>query len=246
MKIFGIVAGSILIVNGIWLCLTSNLNLGNILTFLLGAFFLVWGVFSVKISEITQKGLLKFIKCGVILLLCAECFLVGAIAIYGQADNVDYSEDAVIVLGAGLRGDKLTLPLKLRLDKAVDYSRKNSDAIIVVSGGQGLQETVTEAYAMEKYLVEQGVDGDRIIKEEMATSTNENMMFSKMLLDEHFDKPYKTVIITNNFHILRSVSIARTSGLDDVYHMHAEIQWYNLVSCYLRESLALLKMWIIG
>ena len=134
----------------------------------------------------------------------------------------------------------------MRLDKAVEYSRKNSDAIIVVSGGQGLQETVTEAYAMENYLVEQGVDGDRIIKEEMATSTNENMMFSKMLLDEHFDKPYKTVIITNNFHILRSVSIARASGLGDVYRMHAEIQWYNLVSCYLRESLALLKMWIIG
>ena len=100
----------------------------------------------------------EYFKVFVIVILCIEFILVSFIAVFGIVDNISYNEDAVIVLGAGIRGDKVTLPLKMRLDKAIQYHSKNPEAVIVVTGGQGFQETVTEAYAMEKYLVENNID----------------------------------------------------------------------------------------
>jgi len=246
MSIILAVVGIVFCIYGLCLCLLSNLNLGVIMTLLLGVFFLGYGIFYKKIKLITQKGIMKAIKIFLIALICAETVLVGFIAIYGQRDNVNYNEDAVIVLGAGIRGDKVTLPLKMRLDKAIEYHDKNPEALIVVSGGQGFQETVTEASAMEKYLINNGVSENVIVKEEKATSTNENMRFSKEILDTYFNEEYTTVVITNNFHIYRGVSIAQIEGIENVSHMHASLQWYNIVPCYLRESLAVLKMWILG
>ena len=49
-----------------------------------------------SLSELTKKGIWKIIKICVIVLILAEAVFVGALAIYGQADNVNYREDAVI------------------------------------------------------------------------------------------------------------------------------------------------------
>lgn len=246
MKYVLILFGALLSVLGACMSVLSNFNLGVMLTLLLGIFLLCCGIFYAKIKKFTQKGAFKWIKIVVISLLCAELALVCFTAMYGLTDNVDYHEDAVIVLGAAVRGDRVTQPLKYRLDKAVEYSRGNPDAVIVVTGGQGLQESVTEASAMEKYLLDKGISPEKIIKEEKATSTNENMRFSKEILDKHFDGEYKIAVITNNFHIYRGVSIAKIEGFENVSHMHADMHWYNLVPCYLRESLAILKMWVLG
>ncbi len=233
-------------IHGLALSVTANINLGVILTILLGAFFIVWSVFYDPIKRYTQKGFGKWIKCIVALGLCGELLLIGFLAIYGQTDNITYQEDAVVVLGAGIRGEEVTIPLKLRLDKAVAYHEKNPDAWIVVSGGQGFQETITEAEAMKRYLMQCGVNSSVILKEEKATSTNENMRFSKEILDSCFpDRDYKIVVITNHFHIYRGVYIAKLEGLGQVHHMKAALQWQNLVPCYLRESLAVLKMWFL-
>ncbi len=37
---------------------------------------------------------------------------------------------------------------------------------------------------------------------------------------------------------------AKAEGFTEISHLHAGLQWYNLVPCYLRESLAVLKMWV--
>ena len=237
--------GVIFTLYGLGLNMISNLNLGVLLTLALGIFILLVGLFWKKIGKLTSKGIGKVLRNAVIVLLCLEFALVGFLSFYSQNDNVDYKEDAVVVLGAGIRGDRVMVPLKLRLDKAIEYHEKNPEALIVVTGGQGFQETVTEAYAMEKYLLERGVDPAVIRKEELATSTNENMRFSRdILTDEFGGNDYEIVVITNNFHIYRAVSIAKTEGFEQISHMHAGLQWYNLVPCYLRESLAVLKMWV--
>ncbi len=236
--------GTVFTIYGLILCAKSNFNLGVIAVVGLGLFILLWGVFYDKIKKITSKGVMRCIKYIVIILFCCEVLLLGFLAVYGINDNVTYNEEAVIVLGAGIRGDRVSLPLKLRLDTAIEYSNKNPEALIVVTGGQGYQETVTEAYAMEKYLVEHGVDKSRIIKEEKATSTNENMRYSKLLLDGIFDGDYEIAVVTNNFHIYRSAAIAHMEGFEAVTHVHAGLQWYNLLPCYLRESLAVLKLWV--
>ena len=246
LKLIIITVGAIVLAYGSTLCAISNLNLGVVLVVLLGAAILLCGIFFKALEKLTRHGIFKAIKIAVLVLLVAEMGLVGFLAVYGASDNVTYSEDAVIVLGAAVRGDRITLPLKYRLDKAVEYAEKNPEALIVVSGGQGMQESVTEASAMEKYLVENGVDAHRIIKEEKATSTNENMRFSKALLDERLSEGYSVAVITNGFHVYRGTEIARAEGFADVTHMGADLQWYNLLPCYLRESLAVLKLWVFG
>ena len=239
------VVGIIMTMYGLILCIMSNINLGVILIVVLGVFEINIGIFYEKINNLTKSGLLKYCKIFVIAILCFEFILVFFIAVYGVADNMSYTEDAVIVLGAGIRGEKVTLPLKMRLDKAIQYHNENPESVIVVTGGQGFQETVTEAYAMEKSLIKCGIEKDKIIKEEKATSTTENMEFSKALLDKHFGDNYSIVVITNNFHMFRGTSIAKKTGFNDVSHMHAGLQWYNLMPCYLRESIAVLKMLVL-
>ncbi|MBE7036376.1 MAG: YdcF family protein [Ruminococcaceae bacterium] len=238
--------GAVFTVYGFILCIMSNLNLGVVLVALFGMITLCIGVFYSKIKRLTTIKFFKICKILFIVFLCAEVLLVSFIAIYGFVDNVNYHEDAVIVLGAGIRGDRVTLPLKMRLDKAIEYHHKNPDAFIVVTGGQGLQETVTEAYAMEKYLIQNGVEKNKIIKEEKATSTFENMTFSKEILDASFDGDYSVVVITNHFHIFRGAMMAKNTGFQNVTHMHAGLQWYNLMPCFLRESLAVIKMIVLG
>ena len=227
------------------MALVSNFNLGVILTVAFGLLLLLWGFFYKKINAVSKTGALKVIKYITVALICVEAVLIGFIAFYGQSGNCDYTEDAVIVLGAGIRGDRVTVPLAYRLNEAIEYHETNPEAVIVVTGGQGYQETVTEAYAMEKYLIQRGVNPDKIIKEEMATSTNENMRFSKALLDEYFEGDYSVVVITNNFHTYRGVEIAKMEGFENVYHKSAGLRWYNMAPCYIRESLAVLKMWVI-
>ena len=235
--------GIVLFADGLFMSLVSNFNLGVILTLGLGVLLTSWGIFFKSLRKrrftVILQGVFGVFLCAVFV-LCVFLFA------YGNTDNALGDEDAVIVLGAGIRGERITVPLAKRLDAAVKYHRINPDALIVVSGGQGPQEDITEALAMERYLVAKGVDPDAVIKEERATSTAENMRFSKELLDERFPEGYDAVIITNGFHVYRSVYIANLEGLGKLTHIHGELAFYNIPPCYLRECLAVLKTWILG
>ena len=232
-----------LVIYGAILSVMSNFNAGIIMIFALGGLFIVYSLFYDRLRHYAAARVIKWLVAAA---LCFEAILVGFIAYSGVHDNVRYNEDAVIVLGAGIHGDRVSLPLKRRLDKALEYHEKNPEAVIVVTGGKGFQETVTEAEAMEKYLLGKGVAPECIVKEEKATSTNENMRFTKEILDSRLDKAYSVAVITNNFHIYRGVCIAKNEGFTDVTHLHAGLEWYNLMPCYLRETLAVLKLWILG
>ncbi len=157
---------------------------------------------------------------------------------YGQNDNVTYEEDALIVLGAKVNGETPSLLLAERLNAALQYYDLNPDIVIVVSGGQGPNEAITEALAMERYLMAKGVPADKIIREERSTTTVENFVFSKELLDSHFDGLYKTVIVTNDFHIFRSNLIAEGIGMESS-HVHAKIPLRSVPANYLRETIAI-------
>ena len=237
--------GSFSFLYGLIYMICIGTDFGVLITIALGLFFLVWGVFCKKIQQYTKSGILKFIKIFVLSMLLAECILLCFLAIYGQNDMVNYKEEVAIVLGAGIHGDRVSSALKQRLDTFLQYYEKNPDVIVVVTGGQGYGETVTEAFAMEKYLVEHGVPKHKIIKEECATSTNENMRFSFKILQKELGEKFSSVIITNGFHMYRSVCYAEKNGITKPKHISAGLKWYNVVPCYLRESLAVIKLWIL-
>ena len=129
--------------------------------------------------------------------------------------------DYMIVLGAGLKnGDEISFNLKSRLDKALEIFEIHPDLVIVVSGGQGADETISEAEAMGRYLVENGIGKNQIIHEDQSRSTHENLLFSQEklgLLDlSKSTLEQKGIIVSQDFHMFRSGLIAQKLGLDTV------------------------------
>lgn len=130
------------------------------------------------------------------------------------------------------------------LTKRLNIQRKTPGALIIVSGGQGPQEDVTEGFAMEQYLIKKGIPQEKIIKEEKATSTYENFKFSKEILDKNLGKTYTCAYITNHFHLYRAGKLAEETGIN-ARQIGAKMDWYFVPSCYFRETLAVIKLWIL-
>lgn len=126
--------------------------------------------------------------------------------------------DYVIILGAQWRQEGPSEVLRRRLDRAVEYLNENPDTQVIVSGGQGSNEPVSEAAGMRQYLVDVGINDERIQMEDASTNTFQNLIFSGRLLDPENDK---VVIVTNNFHVFRAVCIAEKQGYRDVEGMAA-------------------------
>lgn len=229
-------------INGIVLFFTTNLNIGNILTLVFGIMSLFIGIFFKKVNKIFPNWIKALFIAGISVVVLFCSFLL----IFGTSDNVTYKEDAIIVLGAGVHGDVPSLTLKDRLDTAVEYYNQNPDVLIVVSGGKGPQEDVTEAFAMEKYLLEKGVKAKNILKEEKSTSTHENFKFSKELLDGHLGNGYSAAFITNEYHVFRAGGISKTAGIENCTHIHSNTRWYSLLPGTLRECLAVVKFWLLS
>ncbi|MCL2514295.1 MAG: YdcF family protein [Oscillospiraceae bacterium] len=239
VKIFLLTMGILVLLFAFVYLFFANFNFGVVIIGSGAGVLIVYGLFFEKLIKI------KWLTCG-ISAICAFFFIMAAfIGIYGNTDNADFNEDAIIVLGAGIRGEQVTRTLAYRLNKAAEYSEKNPGAAIVVSGGRGAQENITEALAMEKYLISKGVPAEKIIKEERAASTYENFLYSKEILDGLFEYPYKTAVATNSFHVFRAVKLAGKTGLA-VTHCGAKIDWYSVPVNYSRECLAVLKMLILG
>jgi len=167
------------------------------------------------------------------------------IGLYGRHVTADYTEDVALVLGAGISDGQPRPSLQRRLDKAVAYHRQNPAAMILVTGGYGYSEAISEAEAMARYLVSHGVPRAQIIIENAAVSTYTNMSFSRVKLDYYFDHPPRAVIITSDFHMFRSARFAYMQGIDaTVYPSSTPL--LSQPFYYVREVAAVIKMWVIG
>lgn len=150
----------------------------------------------------------------------------------------DSNAKSMIILGAKLNGDQLSLALKSRMDVALIYLQANPSTQVIVSGGQGSDELISEAEAMKKYLVDHQIKASRIQSEALSTSTFENIKFSKKLL-----KGEPVIIVTNDFHVLRAKMIAKHQGLD-VETLAAPTPKSVRVQLYCREYIAFIKSFL--
>lgn len=228
--------GAFALIDGMIGAVTANFNIGFLTEMLAGLFCIAICVFWNKIKS--------WIKAVSLIAVAAVLCCALAICLYGTRDTADYNEDVLIVLGAAVNGETPTRPLVKRLDTAVEYLNKNIDAKVVVTGGQGAQEHITEAEAMERYLVKHGIDENRIIKEEKATSTLENYIYSKEIIDVSFPSA-KIATVTNDFHIFRAKRLAKAAGLE-TSALHAKTPLSGIAAMYLREMLAIAKLMVFG
>ena len=178
--------------------------------------------------------------------LCLTVFLVTEVYIVtgAMADDSALPANAVIVLGAGVNGTTPSLALQTRIRTAEQYLREHPEIPVVLSGGQGIGEEITEAEAMYRALIADGVDPARLLLEERSSDTEENFAYSKVLLAEHgFDTNKATIaVVTNDFHIRRAGLIARREGLTTI-GVPAKLPWWWLsANYYVRECFGLGKL----
>lgn len=238
VKILSIIAGVLLLGNTALMLTISNLNFGLVPVAGLGGVLLAYGIVFDKIAG--KKFIHIIIASALAVLLGFGSFL----AVYGSRDNADYSEQTVIVLGCGIRGERVSVGLAKRLNKAAEYHEKNSDAMIIVSGGQGPQEDISEALAMKRYLVDKGIAEDKIIMEDKSTSTITNFRYSRAIMEKMGLPLSSVVFVTNGYHVYRAASYAKDEGFTEVAHLGTDIIWYTIPMNYMREMLAVVKMWV--
>ncbi|MEU2043025.1 YdcF family protein [Nocardia niwae] len=150
--------------------------------------------------------------------------------------------DAIVVHGAGLVDGEVSPLLAARLERAIEVYRGETDdgraPLLIASGGKGSDEEVSEAAAMAEYLIGRGVPEDRVVLEDRSGSTEENLLFTKRLLGER-GPTTRMVLVTSNFHVLRTAILARRLHLDAEV-TGARTAFYYLPSAFLREFAALL------
>ena len=150
-------------------------------------------------------------------------------------DDVEY----LVVLGAGLHGDVPSLSLTDRLEGALAWLEAHPDCVAVVSGGQGPGETMTEGEAMGIWLEARGIDPSRIIVEDRATSTQENLEYSFALIRGRGGEPDgNCAIVTSEYHLYRAKALAARQGVE-CFGVAARTSWPTLMLSYcIRGGLA--------
>ena len=149
-----------------------------------------------------------------------------------------------MVLGAGLRGTKISTSLLYRLETALDFHELYPDVKIIVSGGQGEGEKISEASAMRNFLVDNGVDSSQIIMEDKSTDTYENFLYTKKILDEESEVKDPTVtVISNNFHMFRAKFLAKEVGINTLGYP-APSHKVSAIVFYVREFFGVIKAFV--
>lgn len=249
MNLTLILIGAVLVLDTVFILGRSNVNMGVLMPAILGFPLMVIGMLYEQVIPWTQGGIGVWVKWIVIfgyaayLLIVAICSFLIVREIRAE---IPKGADAVIVLGAGVHGTKPSLALQHRLEIAVKYLEENEKAIAIVSGGQGPQEAITEAEAMHRYMLELGVEENRIIKESSARSTFENFLYSKEILDRRFPDEYNVIFATNDFHIFRAKIAAKKAGFGNIRGMGCPSPFYIVPNYYMREAMAIVRYALLG
>lgn len=181
--------------------------------------------------------LIKLVKYGFLLILVYFIVCNIFIFIYAQQKPSQHAQ-TMVILGSQVLGTPAVASPTLadRLDVAVQYLNENPETKVVVCGGQGEDESATEASVMAKYLIDKGIDANRVYQEDKSRRTAEQFIFANRVIPLG-----KTVVVTNDFHILRSIMLAKRSGIHDVSGLSAPLALNNgdKYVALIREPLAL-------
>ena len=208
--------------------------------------WLALGAILIAAGLLTRASLPRWLRYGWRALLCtglAVVFALECLVVSGMSATAPPGMDYLIVLGARVYDDGPSPALTRRINAVMACLDEHPDAIIIASGSQGKGEPVSEAQCIRDELVARGVDPGRIRLEDRSTDTRENMAFSKALIDS----PDAAVgIVTNNYHIWRSMRLARRAGLTDVHGIAAEYTGPTLFHYMIREAVSITVSFLHG
>lgn len=213
----------------LWLGAHNGFRMSVLPFWLLLSVLLLFPVFLFpKLPAAARRIFSLFLLAGTLFFLAVEgCILWGMSG--AGAEDLDY----IIIPGAGLNGEKPSSVLEKRLECALAYLKTHPGTKAVVSGGQGADESISEAESMKNWLLGQGISGSRILTEDRSSTTAENMRYSLACIaaaeqasasgcrtpatenNGHensgipvFAQNIRIGIATSNFHVFRALCIA--------------------------------------
>lgn len=240
---FSVFASTVyLLFNGRKMVQLEGLRLANLLSLLYGLAIVGGGLLHFFAPRSFLANLISFAD----LLLFYGTFLYLSYIIYAFFLNIfpiKKEPQTIIILGSGLFGDKVPPLLAQRLDKGLAiYEKFNRKPVIIVSGGQGDDELISEAEAMARYLMEKGVPADSILLENKSRTTFENLTFSKQLMLAQGLEQDRVVLVTNSFHALRAGIYMKQVGLKG-RSIGSRTAFYFLPSAWIRETAGLIRIY---
>ncbi len=220
------------------------INIGGITGMTVSLLVILYGIFCVRINHrlamLWETGggrtallLLLGAVAAAVLVALTETVLMVRAAYHSPPENT-----TAVVLGCSVKGTRPSAILEERLEAAYDYLSKNPEALCILSGGQGQGEDISEAECMYRYLTERGIDKKRLILETASTTTEENLRFSRELLNER-GLGRTVTIITSEFHSYRAEKTAERLGLT-AYSTPASTCLLYLPTYYVRELYGIL------
>ncbi len=216
-------------------------------------FFLIWGAAGaacLALAQLLARGIwralpgafrmtaLAVFGLGLLLFCVIEGLIISRFGSKGPK-NLDY----LVVLGAQIWESGPSRALQLRLDTACAYLEENENTLVIVSGGQGSNEPMSEAQGMYDYLVKKGISPERIFMEDRSTNTHENLLFSKAFIQK---EDAQVGIVTNNFHVYRATRLADKLGYEKAYGIAAPSDKLMQANNMVREFFGVMKDWAVG
>ena len=237
--------GGVLLANGVTMIRRESFRPGNLLSLLAGAAIIATigldvvadraGDVELSLFSTVANLVFGYVSFLLVSYVC-YAFVYGLVARTGGADFV-------IVLGAGLRPDGGVPPLLAsRLERgrevwdALDRQAADFRPMLVLSGGKGDDERRSEASAMAAWLVERGFPADRLLLEDQSRTTEENLVFSKAIIDD-LRPGARVTVVTSDFHAFRAALLARRLGIRGQV-TGARVAGYYRPSALLREFAA--------
>ncbi len=246
-RIIRLVIAVIAAIGLVWVNLSLRFTAGSLIgTLILGAAFCA-AAFWERLLQLIKRiwgnlfGKIGLCLCGAIIAAgVAMCvFFSVNMAVYVANPPLEQAADTdcVVVLGCQVKGETPSSMLCDRLNAALKLLQSSDKPFCVVSGGQGKDENISEAEAMQRYLLENGVLEERIILETRSESTEENLRFTAELLQQRgFDG--KVTIVTNEYHQYRAHILAARAGID-ASHYSARTSPRLIPNSWAREWAAL-------
>lgn len=205
-----------LIINGFIIVKKEGFSLQNLLAVLFAIFILCGEAACFYIiSGVNQSSYTKWIILALVLfaamviyvsmVFLAFMFYSFFVMIIPRRIHFNY----VVVLGAGLlHGDTVTKLLSQRIDKGIKVFKRSKGACkLIMSGGQGPDEKISEAQAMKNYAVSKGIANEDILLEEQSVNTMENLTNSQKIIFAREGK-HSVAVVTSQYHMLRTIVYA--------------------------------------
>lgn len=245
----GVTIGMIFLV---WMIISAivikGLGLGNVTGIVVAVVFLLYMKYMplvhAKIYELWKEKRMRLpIVVVVAMIVTIIILVIVETSCMISACSKEPAENAtVVVLGCKVNGDKPSLSLEERLVEAYAYLRDNPEAACIVTGGKGDDENISEAECMYRWLLDKRIEAERIYKEDRATSTKENILYAKEMIEEN-DLNSNIAVITSDYHTYRAEITAKEVGLGfGSSPSHTSI--WIFPSFYIRELYAIIFEWV--